>query len=363
MTMQDKLTKWAKNAFMFYQELDRTETKGFYTQTPLVNITSSPDIVVMGINPGSNGKFDSNFNYELFMKGNFDEWKDHRNWKYTRRIEDFLRRGLGNNAENIFSNDNRIVYINASCFQTKKAGALGYNLLIKSLPSTIDLIRKLNPRLLLCLSAKKIFGIEQSFEREYLTEDVLIGQLENIQIIGTPHPSARLTNAKREYIRNVINLAIKNSHLCLKERAELIRNEISLNSDQSCIQPSNEEVTEIFENIINQLISILGKPFELNENTQRFELNNEIAITITKTGKGYIGIRHISFDNKKKYSNEEYPNIQKYTDILNQYGFNVLPKNGCWIGTKFFKRYGYDKESITNNILSEIRKIIDLIKG
>ena len=147
------------------------------------------------------------------------------------------------------------------------------------------------------------------------------------------------------------------------ERAELIRNEISLNLDQSYRQPSNEEVTEIFENITNQLISILGKPFELNENTQRFELNNEIAITITKTGKGYIGIRHISFDNKKKYSNEEYPNIQKYTDILNQYGFNVLPKNGCWIGTKFFKRYGYDKESITNNILSEIRKIIDLIKG
>ena len=182
MTIQEELKKWAKNAFMFYQELDRKETKGFYTQTPLVNITSSPDIVVMGINPGSNGKFDSNFNYELFMKGNFDEWKDHRNWKYTRRIEDFLRRGLGNNAENIFSNDNRIVYINASCFQTKKAGALGYNLLIKSLPSTIDLIRKLNPRLLLCLSAKKIFGIEQSFEREYLTEDVLIGQLENIQI-------------------------------------------------------------------------------------------------------------------------------------------------------------------------------------
>ncbi len=361
MTMQDKLTKWAKNAFKFYQELDRTETKGFYTQTPLNDISSNPDIVVMGINPGSNGSFQNDYSIEQFIRGN-SNWAQHRSWVYIKRIEDFLKRGLGNNAENIFSNDNRIVYINASCFQTKKAGALGYNLLCKSLPFTIDLIRKLNPRLLLCLSAKKIFGIEQSFEREYLTEDVLIGQLENIQIIGIPHPSGRLTNAKREYIRNVINLAIKNSHLCLKERAELIRNEISLNSDQSCIQPSNEEVTEIFEDITNQLISILGKPFELNDKTQRFELNNEIAITITKTGKGYIGIRHISFDNKKKYSNEEYPNIQKYTDILNQYGFNVLPKNGCWIGTKFFKRYGYDNDSTTNNILSEIKTIIDLMR-
>ncbi|MBE6319322.1 MAG: hypothetical protein E7081_10180 [Bacteroidales bacterium] len=361
MTMQDELTKWAKKAFEFYSQLGQKENIGFYTQTPLNDISSNPDIVVMGINPGSNGSFQKDYSIEQFMRGNF-YWTQHRSWAYIKRIEDFLKRGLGNNAENIFSNDNRIVYINASCFQTKKAGALGYNLLCKSLPFTIDLIRKLNPRILLCLSAKKIFGIEQSFEREYLTEDVLIGQLENIQIIGTPHPSGRLTNAKREYIRNVINLAIKNSHLCLKECAELIRNEISLNSDQSCIQPSNEEVTEIFENITNQLISILGKPFELNDKTQRFELNNEIAITITKTGKGYIGIRHISFDNKKKYSNEEYPNIQKYTDILNQYGFNVLPKNGCWIGTKFFKRYGYDNDSTTNNILSEIKTIIDLMR-
>lgn len=358
--LQDELIEWAKKAFDFYQELDKKENKGFYTQTPLTKILSNPDIVVMGINPGSNGTKNVNFTFRNFQEGN-SRWEEHRNWPYIKRTEDFLRQGLGNDAENIFSDDNRIVYINASCFQTKKAGELEHNLLCKSLPSTIDLIRKLNPKLLLCLSAKKIFGIEKSFEREYLTDDILIGQLENIQIIGTPHPSARpphLTEEKREYIRNVIDLALKNSHLCLKKRAELIRHEITLNSSQRYRQPSNEEVNEIFKTVTNQLLSILESPFEYNDKTQRFVLNKEIAITITKREKGYIGIRHISFDNKRKYSCDEYPNTQKYIDILSQHGFNVLPNNGCWIGTKFFKQYGHDKESITNNIISEIKELL-----
>ena len=361
MTMQDKLKEWAEKAFDFYYQLGLKKNIGFYTQTPLNHIDSHPDIVVMGINPGSNGSFHKDYTLKQFMRGN-SFWTEHRSWDYIKRIEDFLRQGLEENAESVFSDDNRIVYINASCLETKKAGALSDKLLCESLPSTIALIKILTPKLLLCLSAKKFFGINKSIEREFLSDDVLIGQLGDIQIVGTPHPSAHLTNAKREYICEVIKLAMKNSDLSLKDRAKLIRNKIAFNSNKGNRQPTSEDVEGIFKNVTNQLISILGKPFELNDKTQRFELNNEIGITITKREKGYIGIRHTSFDNKKKCSNEEYPNTQKYTDILNQYGFNVLPKNGCWLGTKFFKRYGYDKVSITNNILSEIRKIIDLIK-
>ena len=361
MTMQEELNEWAKNTFDFYSQLGLKKNIGFYTQTPLNEVISNPDIVVMGINPGSNGSFDKDYTLKQFMSGN-SFWSEHRNWEYIKRIENFLRQGLGENAERVFSDDNRIVYINASCLETKKAGALSNKLLCESLPSTIALIKILSPKLLLCLSAKKFFGINKSIEREFLTDDVIIGQLGNVQIVGTPHPSAHLTNAEREYIRDVIELAMKNRALCLKDRAKFIRNEITFNPNKRNRQPSKEEVNEIFEDTTNQLISVLGKPFELNDKTQRFKLNNEIAITITKREKGYIGIRHISFESKKKYPNELYPNTKLYTDILRQYGYDVLPHNGCWIGTKFFKNFDNYNESTTNNILSEISMILDLIK-
>ncbi len=353
--IKEQIQDWAKETFDFYAKEDEKQKKGFYTQSPLNNITSNPEIIVMGINPGSDGRFNKDFSVTEFLKGNV-EWDKHRNWKYTQRIEDFLRKWLGDRAEEIFSDDNQIVYINASCFQTSKASALGYDLLQKSLPHTIGLVELLKPKLLLCLSAKRFFSIEKSIERINLTNDIILGTLGRIPIIGIPHPSARLTSVKREYIKQVIALAMENSHLNIVDKAKLINERVQFKEIK--VSFSAPDILKLAK---KEIISILGTLFNEREKTLCFPLNEDLEIRITSCEKGYIGIRHISFDGKIKYPNDRYPSCEKYVNILRKFGFNVLPKNGVWIGTKRFREFGYDNKSITKNIAIEIREIKELV--
>ena len=353
--LRDQIRDWAEKTFAFYIEEDKKQNKGFYTQSPLNNITSNPEIIVMGINPGSDGAFNKDFSVEEFLKGNI-EWDKHRNWKYTQRIEYFLMKWLEDRAEEIFSDDNQIIYINASCFQTSKASALGYDLLQKSLPHTIKLIELLKPKLLLCFSAKKFFCIEKSIERINLTDDIILGTIGNIPIIGVPHPSARLTSAKREYIRQVIALAMEHSHLNIVDKAKLINERVQFKEKK--VSYSAPDILKLAK---NEIISILGNTLKDWEKTLCFPLNKELEFRITLCEKGYVGIRHISFDSKIKYPNDIYPNWEKYANVLRKFGFKVLPKNGVWIGTKRFREFGYDNNSITENIAVEIKKIKELV--
>ena len=111
----------------------------------------------------------------------------------------------------------------------------------------------------------------------------------------------------------------------------------------------------------NEIISILGNTLKDWEKTLCFPLNKELEFRITLCEKGYVGIRHISFDSKIKYPNDIYPNWEKYANVLRKFGFKVLPKNGVWIGTKRFREFGYDNNSITENIAVEIKKIKELV--
>ena len=355
MSLQDELKKWAKNAFDFYQAIDKKVNKGFYTQTPLDRIVSYPEIVVMGINPGSDGEYNNEHSLEKFKQGN-KKWSEHREWKYVQRIEDFLRRSLGDAAESVFSSDNRIVYINASCFQTCKAASLDYNLLRESLPLTIQLIEIMKPKLLLCLSAKKFFALEKSFEREYLTDNIILGQFGNIQIVGTPHPSARLSNAKREYIREVISMSMANKHLALNDRVKLIKEKVYLMPNSSFKQMSSQDIKSVFEQLSKDISKLLGTPIFDSNKTKRFKLNDELQFTLTSTGGGYIGVRHILFDSKKVYPNEDYSNSQKYINVLSKFG--ILQKNGYWLGTKHFRKYGGEVEEVVRSVIEEVVKLL-----
>ena len=395
MTMQEKLNEWAKKTVKDYHDLasEKEINLAYYTQSPLSNIVDNPELMVVGINPGSKGTYseqieNKNWTYLNQDKNHLDEkhllegnycreegkpssWDNHKKWNYWSKLKRCLSES---NLSTIIDDDSKVIITNASFFNTPKANEINEDLLEKTIPYTLELIQITNPKHLVFLSGEKCFGrlsrlAKLKFEYKHVCGRIYIGRLNGRLCIGIPHPAYK-TNEELNLIASVIPYLFKlknfeelDVELIKKECSKQIEdfNE-SINSDQSYRQPSNEEVNEIFENTTNQLISVLGKPFELNDKTQRFKLNNEIAITITKSEKGYIGIRHISFENKKKYPNELYPNTKLYTDILRQYGYDVLPQNGCWIGTKFFKNFDNYNESTTNNILSEISNILDLIK-
>ena len=99
------------------------------------------------------------------------------------------------------------------------------------------------------------------------------------------------------------------------------------------------------EKVYNQVVEQLKKtyyPIEIKPRVCRFALNEELAISITKTADGYIGYRHIKY--KTKYTITNYPHTQIYLSILEKIGVNTY--TDVWLGTKSFKDYGYDENEI-----------------
>lgn len=108
--------------------------------------------------------------------------------------------------------------------------------------------------------------------------------------------------------------------------------------------------------VFEQVVSSLRKEFKLVEEQQktcRFQFTEELVLTITCTGSGYVGIRHAAYSGR--YCLGNYSHIEEYRAILSDFGYNIAPE--VWLGTKDFTEYDGDEEGIVNNILSEIATI------
>ena len=100
------------------------------------------------------------------------------------------------------------------------------------------------------------------------------------------------------------------------------------------------------QNVFKSVAESLEQYFQVIEkrnNVWRFGLEGNYSISVTRSNNGYIGIRHISNDCDKRFDTA-------VMDLLDTFGFT-----GCsnsWLGTKCFKKYGYD-DSMINAILKE----------
>ena len=113
---------------------------------------------------------------------------------------------------------------------------------------------------------------------------------------------------------------------------------------------------EVYDEILDRLKTktfVTEEPIIKNAQTSRFKLNEDLEITITITGEGYIGIRHLNY--KQKYSIFEYPNTDKYRQVLEEFKYDMT--QDMWLGTKSFKKYGNDTENVIKSILDEIDKL------
>lgn len=85
-----------------------------------------------------------------------------------------------------------------------------------------------------------------------------------------------------------------------------------------------------------------------------FPDSNDLQLTITKSDKGYVGIRHKNFEGVKKYGVDIYPNEKKIIEILNEFGYS---HSGVWLGTKNFNAYGFSDEEIVKGIIEDIKEL------
>lgn len=108
--------------------------------------------------------------------------------------------------------------------------------------------------------------------------------------------------------------------------------------------------------VFEEVVKRLRKDFKLVEEqskTCRFQFTEELVLTITCTGQGYIGIRHAA--NAGRYCLGFYGHITEFRAILAEFGYNIAHE--VWLGTKDFTRYEGEECTVISNIIEEIETI------
>ena len=228
MDIQKELRKWADKTAKGYVSIANVEGENapsFYTQSDLTKISDPPEVIVLGINPGSGGTYNSqkeNTNWGLggkdmdgehLIQGNFcknetgnPNWSDRNKWHYWNRLKAYFR---GVKTGNPLEDEKNFVVTNMSFFNSKEAKQLPLDLLIKTIPYSLDLIKVLKPKHILFLGGvrmlDKLNKVNQNnmlFDMNYemIKPRVYKGQFNEVPFLAVPHPSARLKREERQTI-------------------------------------------------------------------------------------------------------------------------------------------------------------------
>jgi hypothetical protein len=379
--LQNSLEDWAQETIEAYHMIAQEVNLAFYTQSDLSILRESPELAIVGINPGGKEKDtyegqrkNKHWSYlynnplELdknhLLKGNYcheegkpSYWEKHKKWSYWSG----LKRCLSNTyLSNDIEDDRKIIVTNASFFSTPTAKEISEDLLIRTIPYTLGLIEKTTPKHLIFLSGKKCFERLNSisklstlinFEYRHVCGNIYIGNLNGKLCIGIPHPAYK-TNEELNLVASVIPYLI-NVKGYDDIDVKLINKECSKQIEAYKERIINHKKTSgsIDKNqIVLQAISRLKTIF--NENSllekqepklYRFKLNDELILTITSKEQGYIAIRGIDKNNDL---------TDKYSQILKRFEF--LPTEKVWLGKKNFKAFGNSVEDAVNSIVDAV---------
>ena len=164
--IQEKLASWAKETVNVYNPIGKTLKMGYYTQTPLSLVSQSPDILILGINPGSEGGKDSMTGEEL-LKGNpcfeglnkidiikamsedRDDNKKRNGWALWHRLNHMLKKS--SNHKDLLLDFNRFVLSNMIFFGTAKENLIPKIDKDKCAERTLKLIDNLEPKVVVLL--------------------------------------------------------------------------------------------------------------------------------------------------------------------------------------------------------------------
>lgn len=384
MNVQEEIVRWAEKTVREYHEIaSRKEVNlAYYTQSDLSLISEEPELMIVGINPGSGGTYDEqckneNWSYlsknpldkNHLLKGNYcreqgkpSSWENHRKWGYWNGLKRCLSH---TNMEAIMEDDSRIIITNASFFSTKKANEIPESLLKDTIPFTLELIEKTIPKHLIFLSGKKCFErlhhLSESsnliqFEYKHVCGNIYVGKLNGKLCVGIPHPTYK-TNEELNLVASVIpflfsvtNYEDIDVELICKESAKQIKEyEERIHNKKKQVGISD------LSNLIEKVISECNLE-AYDEKNYRYKLNGIYGITIAKDG--YIAIRHIKYDTKG-YSNTQDNEVFAIREILKRRGYNT--SENVWIGTKTFSQFGNNDNEIIEGICKEIKELKEVI--
>ena len=381
MNIKEKLNDWAKETVEVYKK-QSTEI-GFYTQTPLSiflkdNI-QKPDLLILGINPGSGGGIRRNTGTEL-LKGNpcfegmdseriiknmseeKDNNKNRKGWALWHRVNNMLKFSNNEDHKKILRNLDRFVLSNMIFFGTEKENQIPNIKREECAKQTIELISILQPKVVLLLGSqsRKLFDRVSENKLEVLVPNSMYHCMSGkSHVLAIKHTAYYYSSIEMELIGKTIGYILDHSEEIINKEciyASYIKEDIiCFEESQMANQPRRKakmDSTRIIELIIT------SPYFQLTQiEKENYSLSKNLMIRITKTGKGYLAIRHKNYD--VQYPNSKYDFTERYRNILMEKGWNC--DTPVWLGTKLIKDYGCKDDEIVTKIVSEINDIVELV--
>lgn len=172
----------------------------------------------------------------------------------------------------------------------------------------------------------------------------------------TSYLSDGIQNNKYYHPQYLMNYG-KNKLDCIITLTRFVKNEINPKG-LDCIIPvpckSPINIVHVIELVTT------NQKFQLTKiEKDDYSLSDNLMIRITKSNKGYLAIRHKTFNGKIQYSNLKYDFTERYRNILKEKGWNC--DTPVWLGTKLIKDYGCKDDEIVTKIVSEVNDIVELV--
>lgn len=379
--IQEKLESWAEETVNVYNPIAKTLKMGYYTQTPLSLVSQSPDLLIFGINPGAEGGKD-NMTGEELLKGNpcfdgldkkgivkamcedRDDNKKRNGWALWHRLNNMLKNS--SNHKELLQDFNRFVLSNMIFFGTAKENLIPKIDKDKCAERTIKLIEKLEPKVVILLGkqCRDLFNrLNKNGKLEVLVPNSIYHSMYGkSHVLAIKHTAYYYSYVEMVVVGKTIGYVLDHSEetinkecICssyIKEDIERFEESRMVNKPIRKTKVDNERVVEMISSNSDFHLTKIEK--------DDYFLSEDLMIRITKTGNGYLAIRHRNYD--VQYPNPKYEFAEKYRSILKEQkqGWNCEQK--AWIAQKYFSSFGNNENEIVTKIISEINDIVKLVK-
>ena len=377
----EEYKKWVDKAYQYiedvYDRVKKLEYVNVGSTQYIPKLEGDIELVFLGHDAhegrGVGVELDITNAKERFYKGNGNPryWRECPEWKIWNNMERALWKvGFTEIMENGFISDEilkKTIVTNALLFTyandnerglAKKLNTLlGLDIVNECMKRTGELIFEvIKPKMVICSSCSMVFepliknyNADIRYEAiglEGTRKKVMRCEYNGITVLGIPHTSYPVPQAVAAFVRDSYlgkDIGYSMSNLATIPNG-FVSNKTSFN------------VKHVIDVVISSQDFKLTK---IENSTERYSLSDNLLLTITKTGKGYLAIRHKTFNGKIQYPNSKYDFTERYRNILKEKGWNC--DTSVWLGTKLIKDYGYKDDEIVKKIVSEINDIVELI--
>lgn len=355
MDIQKELMDWAKNVVNKYDPVAETENSSYYTQSNLKKIKRSPQVIILGINPGSSGNY-KKIDPETFLGGN-PSFSHEVNWHIWNGLKKIFRAG---GIEKLLKNDEDFVFSNIYHFDTPKADQLLTK--IKNdhdyIELTKELIQKLTPTMVLCLGKDDCMMKLINSPKSLIDDgELFYGEINSIPVYGIPHTSKYYTNEECTMLGEVLASLYKKE--VLPEKLEIS------NRFKDVIKAFKDRKEQIKpDNILNSMIEDAFKSFVKKETIDNkwYRISPNFRVQVTSVGGGEVIIRDDKYINGINYIQNPINNQDAIIQYLKEKGY-VLNSDGARrtsLGHKPFRKYETWKDGPQNVVLSILKEIDEI---